>query len=77
MANDNSIRFEEIMNEINELIEEAYFLLPDSSKLSAKQGWHSDILVALNNENSHLGSCDVSMERSLREIEGHTPTQDV
>ena len=77
MANDNSIRFEEIMNEIGALIEEAYFLLPDSSKLSAKQGWHSDILVTLNDENSHLGSCDVSMEKSLRDIEGHTSTQDV
>ena len=77
MAKDKSIRFEEIMNEIGALIEEAYFLLPDSSKLSAKQGWHSDILVTLNDENSHLGRCDISMEKSLREIEEHTPTQDV
>tara|TARA_Y100000034_G_scaffold116212_1_gene154299 strand:+ start:74 stop:301 length:228 start_codon:yes stop_codon:yes gene_type:complete len=68
-----SKRFEEIMDEINSLLEEAYHLLPDSSKLDAKKGWHSDIKISITDENKHLGSCSVSMEKSLREIQRNIP----
>lgn len=68
-----SIRFAEIMDEINSLLDEAYHLLPDASKLEARQGWHSDIKVSLTDENKHLGTCTASMEKSLRAIQSSMP----
>ena len=67
MNNKDNKRFEEIINEINELVQEAYDMLPESQKLNALSGWHSEIRCALSDENNHLGKSKYSMKRSQNE----------
>ncbi len=62
----DSQRFEEIINEINELVWEAYSMLPDSQRLNALSGWHSEIRCALSDENNHLGTSKYNMTRTLK-----------
>lgn len=62
-------RFEEIMEEINELTQEAYDLLPENEKPSARGYWFAHIKTAIYNDTEFLGNSMITMEDSLKGFE--------
>ena len=60
-------RFEEIIQQINELTEEAFNLLPDSVNVRAKSYWYAHITTALNNDNGFMGRSMCNMQDTLED----------
>ena len=61
-------RFEEIIVEIKELLEEAIDLVPEGSALErAKSYWHAHISVALDYDHDYMGGSMCNMQDTLEE----------
>lgn len=62
----NRERFEEIMEEIKSLVEEAYRGLPNRfEKDRAKAYWYGHIMTAVDKNNDFIGGSMATMEDSL------------
>ena len=61
-------RFEEIIGEIKELLEEAFDLVPEHARARAESYWHSQITVALDDDHGYMGGCMCSMQDTLEEF---------
>ena len=63
-------RFEEIIGEIKELLEEAIDLVPEgSARDRAKLYWYAHISVALDHDHDYLGRSMCCMKDTFEEIE--------
>ena len=60
-------RFEEIIQEIGELVSEARNLLPENILARANSYWYAHITTALSNDNEFMGISMCSMEDSLND----------
>lgn len=68
----NKYRFEEIIGEIKELLEEAIDLVPDGSALErAKSYWHAHISVALDHDHDYMGGSMWCMQDTLEELDDY------
>ena len=64
-------RFEEIIYEIGELVEEAISLLPDSRIVDrAKSYWYAHIKTALSDDHEFIGRSMCNMQDTLEEFRG-------
>jgi len=63
----NMIRFENIMDQIRRLAEEARTLTPDSLQEAAYNGWYGNIITALTDYND-IKLCSTTMEDTLNSI---------
>ena len=68
MSND-SYRFEEIKDQIKELIHEAISLVPDHAKARAESYWYAQISMALDEDHCYIGGCMCSMQDTLEEFD--------
>ena len=66
---DNKYRFEEIIGEIKELLEEAIDLVPGHSLERAKSYWYAHISVALDHDHGYMGNSMCCMKDTLEEFE--------
>ena len=64
----DTARFEEIMNEIKELTEEALDLTPPAERAPARAYWYPQLLQAVDSDNEYLGSSMCSMRDTLKSI---------
>lgn len=64
----DSDRFEEIIDDIKGLIEEAISLVPDYAKARAESYWYAQISMALNENHDYIGGCMCSMQDTLEEF---------
>ena len=62
-------RFEEIIGEIKELLEEAFDLVPEHARARAESYWYSQITVALDDDHGYLGGSMCSMQDTLEEFD--------
>ena len=62
-------RFEEIICEIKELLEEAIDLVPDYARARAESYWYSHISTSLNEDHDYLGSSMCSMQDTAEEFD--------
>ena len=60
-------RFEEIIQEISELVSEARDLLPENILARANSYWYAHITTALSDDNEFMGSSMCNMEDSLND----------
>lgn len=58
-------RFEEIKDQIKELLEEAIDILPEELRERAESYWYSQISIALDDDHCYMGGCTCSMQDSL------------
>ena len=65
-------RFEEIIQEISELVSEARDLLPENVLARANAYWYAHITTALNNDNEFMGGSMCNMQDTLEEWQGIT-----
>lgn len=65
----NKYRFEEIICEIKELLEEAIDLVPDHARARANAYWHAHISTSLDNDHDYMGGSMCSMQDSLEEFD--------
>jgi hypothetical protein len=65
----NQFRFEEILEEIKLLTDEALSLLPAGNCARAESYWYSQIVTALDNDHGYLSGCMCSMQDTLNEWE--------
>jgi len=61
-------RFEEIIREIKELLEEAIDLVPDHERARAKAYWYAQIVMALDEDHDYLGGSMCSMKDTLEDF---------
>ena len=62
-------RFEEIKEQIKELLDEAFDLVPDYARSRAESYWYSHIAMALDEDHGYLGSSMCSMQDTLEEFD--------
>lgn len=62
-------RFEEIICEIKELLEEAIDLVPDHARARAESYWYSHISTSLNEDHGYLGGSMCSMQDTAEEFD--------
>ena len=60
-------RFEEIIQQIGELVEEARNLLPSSVLARANSYWYAHITTALNDDNEFMGRSMCNMQDTLED----------
>jgi hypothetical protein len=60
--NNNKYRFEEIICEIKELLEEAINLVPDHARSRANAYWYAHISTSLDNDHDYMGGSMCSMQ---------------
>ena len=60
-------RFKEIIEEINDLVEEAYENLNDREKEKARGYWYASILTSLDDKHCFLSNCPYTMELSVED----------
>ena len=60
-------RFEEIIQQIGELTEEASNLLPESVLARAKSYWYAHIITALNDDSEFMGRSMCNMQDTLED----------
>ncbi len=65
--NEDQQRFEEIINNIDELMEEAINIIPENMVAKAKSYWYAHILCAINDDHEFLGSSLHHMQDCLDE----------
>ena len=61
----NRERFEEIKYEMQDLLEEALELIPETEEDAVASYWYSQILTAIDNNHDYLGGCSYSMQDTL------------
>ena len=66
---EDKYRFEEIIGEIKELLEEALDLVPDHERLRAETYWYSHISMALDENHSYMSGSMCSMQDTLEEFD--------
>lgn len=66
---ENKHRFEEIMEEMNDLLDEAMNLLDNDEKHRARGYWYAHIKSAINKQTEFLGGSMLTMESSLESFE--------
>ena len=67
---DNKYRFEEIIGEIKELLEEAFDLVPEgSARARAKSYWYGNMIVNVDEDHGFMGSSMCSMQDTLEEFD--------
>ena len=66
MSNDK-YRFEEIKEQIKELLEEAISLVPDAERNRAESYWFAEISIALDEYHDYLGGSMCSMQDTIDE----------
>lgn len=64
---ENRYRFEEIIGEIRDLLEEAIDLVPESNKSRAESYWYAQIMCALSDDHEFLGGSSHHMKDCLDE----------
>lgn len=65
----NKLRFEEIKEQIKELLDEALDLVPEGgAKARAKAYWYPHIVMALDNDHEYMGGSMCSMQDTLEEF---------
>lgn len=67
MSND-SFRFEEIMSEMKDLLQEAIDIVPDHARARAESYWYAQISMALDEDHGYMGGCMCSMQDTLEEF---------
>ena len=60
-------RFEEIINNIDELVEEAINIIPENMVTKAKSYWYAQMLCAINDDHEFLGGSMHHMQDCLDE----------
>ena len=60
-------RFEEIIQQIKTLADEAESLVPDHALPRAQAYWYAQISMIVDNDHGYLGSCGCSMVDTLEE----------
>ena len=65
--NEDQQRFEEIINNIDELMEEAINIIPENMVTKAKSYWYAHILCAINDDHEFLGGSIHHMQDCLDE----------
>ena len=66
MSNDK-YRFEEIKEQIKELLEEAISLVPSGERARAESYWFAGISIALDEDHDYLGGSMCSMQDTINE----------
>ena len=69
-------RFEEIIGEIKELLEEARDLVPDYARARAESYWYAHISMALDEDHGYIGSSMCSMQETIEEWEEEDEDED-
>ena len=72
----DSLRFEEIMCEIKELLDEAIYLVPPHARSRAESYWYSHMLTSVDSDNGYMGQSMCSMEDSLEAIKDAEDEED-
>ncbi len=67
MSNDK-YRFEEIKEQIKELLEEAIDLVPDHARSRAESYWYSHISTSLDEDHDYMSGSMCSMQDTLEEF---------
>jgi glycine/D-amino acid oxidase-like deaminating enzyme len=62
-------RFEEIKEQIKELLDEAFDLVPDHARARAESYWYAHISMALDEDHGYLGGSMCSMQDTLEEFD--------
>ena len=63
-------RFEEIMVEIKELLDEALELVPEGfSRSRAQSYWYATMIMNVTDDHDYMGGCMVGMQDTLEEID--------
>jgi len=62
-------RFEEIIGEIKELLEEAIDLVPDHARARAESYWYAHMIVNVTEDHDYMSSSMCSMQDSLEEFD--------
>jgi len=62
-------RFEEIKEQIKELLDEAFDLVPDHARARAESCWYAHISTALDEDHGYLGGSMCSMQDTLEEFD--------
>jgi hypothetical protein len=66
----NKLRFDEIKDQIKELLDEAIDLVPDGGvKERARSYWYSQIVTALDDDHEYMGGSMCTMEDTLNEFD--------
>ena len=60
-------RFKEIIEEINDLVEEAYENLSEREKDKARGYWYGTIMTCLDDKHCFLSNCPYTMEHSVED----------
>jgi hypothetical protein len=63
----SAYRFEQIIQEMRELAEEARSLVPDHARPRANAYWVAQLAMILDNDHGYMGSCGCSMVDTLEE----------
>ena len=69
-------RFEEIICEIKELLEEAIDLVPDHARARAESYWYAHISTSLNEDHGYLGGSMCSMQDTLEDFDEEDEDED-
>lgn len=64
---ENRYRFEEIIGQIRELLEEAIDLVPESNRARAESYWYPHIVTSLDNDHEFMGGSMCCMNDTLEE----------
>ena len=69
-------RFEEIREEIMELVEEAIGLVPDHAEPRARAYWYAHIITSITNDHCYMGGSMCSMRDTSDEWEDYDEEED-
>ena len=70
-------RFEEIIGEIKELLEEAIDLVPEGfSRARAKSYWYANMIINVTEDHEYMGSSMCSMQDTLEEFDEEEDEED-
>lgn len=70
MSNDKN-RFEEIICEMQELVDEAISLVPKNSRARAQAYWYANITTLISHDHDYLGQSICSMQDTLNEFDDY------
>ena len=63
----SSDKFEEIKEQIKELLQEALDIVPEHATSRAESYWYPQIIKALDDDHDYLGKCMCSMQNTIEE----------
>ena len=66
----NKLRFEEIKDQIKELLNEALDLVPEGfSRSRAQSYWYATMIMNVTDDHDYMGGCMVGMQDTLEEFD--------